>query len=102
MTEMKFIKYLIIAVIAVTFVTDANFTEGPRLSIEDPQEFRFLQDEPYEIAAIALGYPMQSSSDWNAGSTGPRAIMTKELKYRTYNIEPPYFMHWCSGFADQY
>ncbi len=90
---------LITAMTALTFVADAKTTEGPKSAIAYHQESRCLQDEPFEIAAIASGFPMQSSSDWSIGSTAPRAIMTKEYRTRP-NYEPPYYMHWCAAFAD--
>jgi hypothetical protein len=34
------------------------------------------------------------------GSTGARASMTKVYETRI-GVEPNYFKHWCSGFADQ-
>jgi hypothetical protein len=58
-----------------------------------------LPDDVYEVAAIALGYPLASSSDWIAGSTAARAIMTKNDGVRKGAVD--YYGHWCSGFADQ-
>ncbi len=68
---------LILALTARSSSVSKETAEAPRSFDVGHEVSRYLQDEPYEIAAIALGYPMQSSSDWVVGSTGPRAIMTK-------------------------
>ena len=92
--------YLLVA--ATSILSSSAFeyhSEGDRSLITKYEDRNFLSDDVYEVAAIALGYPLTSSSDWMVGSTADRAIMTKNLTMRK-GIEN-YYLHWCSGFADQ-
>jgi hypothetical protein len=75
-------------------------SEGDRSLITKYEDRNFLSDDAYEVAAIALGYPVTSSSDWDYGSTASRAIMTK-INVKGNGPAANYYAHWCSGFADQ-
>ncbi len=92
--------YLLVA--ATSILSSSAFEyhlEGDRSLITKYEDRNFLPDDAYEVAAIALGYPVTSSSDWHLGSTASRAIMTKDNRDRKTNVD--YSIHWCSGFADQ-
>jgi hypothetical protein len=67
--------------LAATFILSsfamANNLEGARSTIARLESTNSLPEENIEIAAIALGYPLASSSDWVIESIASRAIMTK-------------------------
>ena len=96
--------YLLVAAMSILSSSAFEYhSEGDRSLITKYEDRNFLSDDVYEVAAIALGYPLTSSSDWDHGSTASRAIMTK-INVKGNGPSGPgreYYAHWCSGFADQ-
>ncbi len=91
---------LIVATLILSSIAMENYQEVSRNLIAKNEDYNSLPDDAFEIAAIALGFPISSSSDWFVGSKADRAIMTKVFA-RGNGPDPNQFAHWCSGYADQ-
>ena len=91
---------LVVATLILSSIAMENYQKGGRSLIAKYEDYNSLTDDAFEIAAIALGFPISSSSDWFVGSKADRAIMTKVFA-RGNGPDPNQFAHWCSGFADQ-